>query len=137
MNQEKRKLIPKILSTSIDPDFIILFGSQATGNARPDSDVDIAFYKENHGLSPYDIFMLAQELASHLQVEFVDLVDLQEANTVFKSEIFKTGIPLFIRSQYQYDMQELVALRMHLKLQEETAELREEIFRNGSVYGKR
>ena len=128
--------INRFLLAKIDPVFIILFGSQANGCARPDSDVDIAFFKENHGLSAYDIFMLAQEVAIKLNVEFVDLTDLRNANTIFKSEIFQTGIPLYIKNQYKYDMEELVALRMLVKLKEEQKELREEILKSGCVYGK-
>src|SRR5438128_5401194 len=42
------KEIVRRLVEAVDPDRIILFGSRARGDARPDSDVDLLIIKESH-----------------------------------------------------------------------------------------
>lgn len=58
--------------------FAYLFGSRATGTARPDSDADIAIVVH----TPLDLLaesVLAERLAEALDVPAVDLVDLGRA----------------------------------------------------------
>ena len=68
-----------------------LFGSQAEGRGRPDSDVDLAFLPP-HGCSPgaLEVFTAAQRLAEILNRD-VDLVDLAAASTVMRKEVVRTG----------------------------------------------
>jgi predicted nucleotidyltransferase len=92
MNQltnEEKSLIAKMLSEDLQAYTVILFGSAAKETMRDDSDVDISFLSDEI-FSPYTLFIKAQELADKLGRE-VDLVDFQEASTVFKAQIVGTG----------------------------------------------
>lgn len=73
--------------------FAYLFGSQATGQARPDSDIDLALFPEPN-IPPEDIWNAAQSLASQLNCD-IDLINLREANTVLRFQIVSEGKLLF------------------------------------------
>lgn len=72
---------------------LYLFGSQASGDARPDSDWDIAFLADGN-LDNVSRWHIAEELAAELGQD-VDLVDLKEASTVLKMQIVMNGRLLF------------------------------------------
>ena len=134
----KEKIIATVkefLMEKINPDFIILFGSHVTGNTHAGSDVDVAFYKEDHGLNSYDLFILAGELASLLKVEKVDLIDLEEATTVFKAVILSTGEAIHVKDERFLNEYEMRAFSMYLKLNEDRQVILKEIFESGKVYG--
>jgi len=133
MNQKKLELIKELITRKIDPSFIVLFGSQATETTHSESDIDIAFYKPSHGLSAYDVFALAQELASLVKIE-VDLVDLDKASTVFKAQIFAIGIPIYISNQVEFDNYRMVAMSMYTNLNVERKEIMKSIIESGTVY---
>ena len=65
----------QVINAKLDTDFIILFGSFAKGNARDDSDLDLAYFSST-ALSSYDRFLLAGELASIAGCE-VDLIEFK------------------------------------------------------------
>lgn len=102
-NEQKNTIIEQI-QTRLKADTIILFGSAARGEMRDDSDVDIAFISKEDS-SPYQSFMIAQELAEKLNRE-VDLIDFAAASTVFQTQIMETGILLLddapLRRQYAF-----------------------------------
>jgi predicted nucleotidyltransferase len=92
-------LIDKIKDCLLPHDYIVavwLFGSQATGRARPDSDVDIAVLAEN----PLN---LEQRLSIQIALEDalkrfrVDVVDLHMATPVLRFEALN-GQRVFVRS---------------------------------------
>ena len=134
MNEEMVAAIKDFLIDRIDPDFIMLFGSQVTGNVHPNSDVDLAFYRENHGLSAYDIFILAGELSEITKIS-VDLIDLNEASTVFKAQIFSTGIPIYTLNQVRLDHFRMNAMSMYANLDVERREILKSIVESGTIYG--
>ena len=72
---------------------LYLFGSQASGDARPDSDWDIAFLADVN-LDNVSRWHIAEELAAELGQD-VDLVDLKEASTVLKMQIVQNGRLLY------------------------------------------
>ncbi|HEX3047776.1 MAG TPA: nucleotidyltransferase domain-containing protein [Bacillota bacterium] len=72
---------------------MILFGSAARGQLRPDSDLDLAFLSDL-ALNEYEVFMRAQELAELLGRD-VDLIDLNKASTVLKAQIIGKGKVIF------------------------------------------
>lgn len=84
------RIIVDILSEKVSPFLIILFGSTAKGNIHKDSDIDIAFLSDDKELDKYEIFMIAQEIASELNRD-VDLIDLNQASTVFQAQVVHTG----------------------------------------------
>jgi predicted nucleotidyltransferase len=116
------------------PDLIALyrFGSQAKGNGRPDSDVDLAV------LARYPIpalrrFELAQELAAQLHRD-VDLVDLRTASTVMCMQVISTGECLFtVSDRLQGEFEDLV-YSAYARLNEERREILNDIRTRGSVY---
>ena len=54
------------------------------------SDIDVAFLSDNKVPDQYEIFGIAQEIASILHQD-VDLIDLSLASTVFQAQIVSTG----------------------------------------------
>jgi predicted nucleotidyltransferase len=82
--------------------FAILIGSRAAGNARPDSDWDIAVRWSPspdlmHHLGRHEI--LRQRLAEQLdlQSDKIDLIDLASARLAMRTEVANAGKPLCIR----------------------------------------
>lgn len=65
-----------------------LFGSQASGRARPDSDVDIAILAQE-GFSTGEQLELATELEKQLGAERVDLVLLDASHPVLAFEAIR------------------------------------------------
>lgn len=88
LSNELRTAVLRTLA-SFQPIAVYLFGSMATGSARADSDVDLAFLPAE-SVKPLDCFNAAQELAELLGRE-VDLVDLSQASTVLAKEVLRTG----------------------------------------------
>lgn len=72
-------IITDVLIEKLSPFLIILFGSTVKGNVRQSSDIDIAYLSDDKVSDQYEIFVIAQELASKLQRD-VDLIDLSQAS---------------------------------------------------------
>jgi len=134
MNQEMLKAIKDFVIEEINPDFIVLFGSQVSGQTHQNSDIDIAFYKDNHNISAYDIFMLAQDLADILKIE-VDLIDLSSASTVFKAVIFDSGEIIYCQNENILDEYRMRTFSMYVRLNAERKEILDAIYESGRVYG--
>ena len=88
-----------------------LFGSHATGNARADSDIDIAILIPEL-IQPYLLWDKAQELAILLHKD-VDLVNLIAANTVFQFQIVSTGQRFITNDQSACESFESYVLRSY------------------------
>ncbi len=127
--------VKEFLIERINPSFIILFGSYAKGTVHQDSDIDVSFYKEGFTISPYELFMLAQELADEIKVE-VDLVNLESASTVFKAQIFADGEILYCADNDVLNAYRMVAFSMYAKLNEDRREILESIEESGVIYEK-
>jgi len=74
-----------------------IFGSRARGDAREDSDYDIAVLFSNEDASIIDEINLAVELAGALNepVEKIDVVSLNRADLLVKARVLKEGIPIY------------------------------------------
>ncbi|HEX6922363.1 MAG TPA: nucleotidyltransferase domain-containing protein [Bacillales bacterium] len=125
----KQKLIEEL-----SPDVIYLFGSFATGNLRPNSDLDLAFLSV-HLYDDYEIFILAQELAD-LANRDIDLIQLKKASTVFRSQIVGTGKVIYCRDENKKDEFEMLTYKQYMKLNEERKIILDQIQERGSVYGE-
>ena len=97
-----------------DIKIIYLFGSQATGNARADSDVDIAIMATK-ALDPVERWELSHQLAKTVGHD-VDLIDLLQASTVLKMEIVRNGKLLYDAEATAGDF-EMPTLSMYPHLQ--------------------
>lgn len=85
----------------------ILFGSQATGQANSESDIDIAILFETSKLpTGLELIQLKQEL-SDLVHQDVDLVLLNGASPIIAMQALKNGVPLFIRDPIPYHRYEV------------------------------
>ena len=67
----------------------------------------------------------------------VDLIDLNQASTVFKMQIFKSGKKVYTKSDYDFNVYEMNVYRMYSNLNEQREVVLKEIHESGSVYGIR
>ncbi|MBO0589073.1 nucleotidyltransferase domain-containing protein [Sporosarcina sp. E16_8] len=132
------EIFHKVREFSIEklkPDFIIIFGSYAKGITHNESDIDVAFYREDKVFSAYELFMFAQQLADIIGIE-VDLVDLKEASTVFATQIFSTGEVIYSKNENLRMELHMRTYGMYAKLNEERQPIIDKIIETGSVYGE-
>ncbi|WP_440998010.1 type VII toxin-antitoxin system MntA family adenylyltransferase antitoxin [Arhodomonas sp. SL1] len=113
---------------------IYLFGSYAQGNARADSDADLAILARE-SVPPLRRFELAEELAMALGRD-VDLVDLRAASAVLRSQIVAYGTPIYRSDDPDVEAFEDFVYADYARLNEERAGILEDIRARGSVYGR-
>jgi predicted nucleotidyltransferase len=116
--------VKSFLIEELQAELIYLFGSYAKGNARPDSDLDLAFLSSKE-IDDYQRFLTAQKLASKLNIE-VDLIDLKKASTVFKAQIIQ-GKLLYAEDKKQKQEFEMLTLKKYARLNEERKEIIDKI----------
>ena len=86
--------IIKHLKTHKEILFAYLFGSQATGKARPNSDVDIAIYLSEKIPAKQMLawrLRLMAELSPILPTDVIEIVVLNEAPLVLRYEVYSKG----------------------------------------------
>ncbi|MFZ5945137.1 MAG: type VII toxin-antitoxin system MntA family adenylyltransferase antitoxin, partial [Bacillota bacterium] len=103
------------------------------GELNKESDIDIAFLNEN-ALNNYELFLFAQELASLLGRD-VDLVDLNQATTVFQSKVVSKGKVIFCSDEKRRALFEMTVYKKYARLNEERKEILKGIRERGTVYG--
>jgi predicted nucleotidyltransferase len=111
---------------------IYAFGSQASGNARVDSDLDLAILVENYA-DPETLWKMSGELATLAKCE-VDLLDLRAASTVMQYQVITTGRCIWSRS-IESTLFELLVLSEKLALDTARAPLMQDIIKDGKIYG--
>ncbi|SDO10494.1 Predicted nucleotidyltransferase [Halomonas shengliensis] len=111
---------------------IYLFGSQATGEANAESDVDLAILLPRP-LSAAQRWALAGELAERLNRE-VDLVDLRQASTVLQQQVLSEGRRLWACGS-EADEFELMVQSEYWDLAIQRRGLIDDIKQRGSVHG--
>lgn len=129
------QIITDVLTEKLSPFLIILFGSTVKGNVRQSSDIDIAFLSDEKVSDQYELFMIAQELASKLQQE-VDLIDLSQASTVFQAQVVSTGKIIYCTDENKRAQFEMKTLKMYAKLNEERSPILKKIEESGTIYEK-
>lgn len=82
--------IIKIVTTNLDAEEIILFGSRTNGKSRKTSDIDIAIKSKESPLFVKEI--LDEDLETLLKV---DVVDINTVDKQFKRDILANGIVLY------------------------------------------
>lgn len=133
LNKDIKQQIIETINARLNTAFIILFGSFAKGTTREDSDIDLAYFSEQH-LSSYERFLLAGELATLIGRE-IDLVDIKQIDTVFTMQIFEQGKPIYIQNENEFTRQKIRAYSMYATLSEQRAGIIEGIKERGSVFG--
>ncbi|MCM3077765.1 type VII toxin-antitoxin system MntA family adenylyltransferase antitoxin [Brevibacillus invocatus] len=133
LNKELQEQLIETIKQQLNPNFIILFGSFSKCLIHEESDIDLAYFSEQH-LSSYERFLLASDLAAIAGRE-VDLIDLKQIDTVFTMQIFEQGIPIYIRNENEFIRQKMRAYSMYATLNEQRAPILESIKERGSVFG--
>mgnify|MGYP003393919517 CR=1 FL=1 len=107
-----------------DLKLLLLFGSRARGDARKDSDTDIAFFG-NKRLDLKEKSMLMMDLTSFLRTDKIDIVDLREASPLIFYAITRDGKIL-----YAHDMMFFYEIRTYAyKRYIETVPIYEDMFK--------
>jgi uncharacterized protein len=114
---------------------VYLYGSAADDTMQEQSDVDLAILlapevaKATGSLSLSDLRVALEEIAGRP----VDLVNLRLCSTVLQKEITTTGLLLYVGDRYAIDEFEMLVLSFYSKLNEERAEILEELAKTGRV----
>lgn len=112
---------------------LYVFGSQATGNAGLESDLDLAVLA-NEALGAEKLWDLGSQLAGIANCH-VDLLDLRAASTVMQYRIITTGKRLWAKDS-QAALYESFILSQKTALDEARAGLLQDIQKTGTVYGR-
>ncbi len=112
---------------------VYVFGSQLSGDADKNSDLDLAVLVEGYA-DPIDLWDISSDLAELVHCE-VDLLDFRAASTVMQYQILTKGDRLFaidssISSYESSLLSEMTALN------EARAGVLADIQKDGSVYGR-
>jgi uncharacterized protein len=112
-----------------------LFGSSARGEARADSDIDVAvIFDASVRTDAWRLRQQAQTLASQWGRE-VDLVNIRDVSPVLQCEIIQSNQRLFAKDIEQADNYELFAMSQYRDYNERFAPEFARIATTGKVYG--
>ena len=113
---------------------VYLFGSHASNQAMPDSDVDLAVL----GKSPYtaaDLFSVSSDIAILLKRN-VDLIDLRSVPTDLQAQVVTKGKRHMLRNFQKVEVFEDLVYSSYARLNEERKYILADIQQRGSVYGR-
>ena len=115
------KIIDFIRKKISDVISIYIFGSFAANQETPSSDLDIAYFasKKTNSVKKWEI---QEELASLLDID-VDLVDLQEASVILRTEVIEKGKLIFNNDKYKTDYFEMTTYSMYADLNESRVDI--------------
>ncbi len=126
LGSEVRRLFPSMYGA-------YLFGSATTEHMRTDSDLDIAIL-DLEPLSPTAVLTLKGILSEKFRRDS-DIVDLYRADSVTAAQIVTTGIEICSVTPLKMAEFETMAMSRYAILNEDRAEILEEINRTGRIYG--
>ena len=112
---------------------LYIFGSQAQGAPRPDSDIDLAVLAPED-VDPALLWSLSNDIANQLNCE-VDLLDLRAASTVMQYQVISTGKAVWDIG-LQTRLFEVAVLSEKLSLDEAREPLLRTITQEGHVYAR-
>lgn len=122
-----------ILRQFPDTAAVYRFGSTVSGDARADSDVDLAFLPER-AVDPLRRFEVQERLAASLRRD-VDLVDLAAASTVLRMQVLAHGVAIRTVDRARRERFEDFVYASYPRLNEERSGILADIRREGRVYG--
>lgn len=112
---------------------LYVFGSQAQGTPRPDSDLDLAILAPDH-VEPNLLWSLSNDIAKLVNCE-VDLLDLRAASTVMQYQVISTGKAIW-NIGLQARLFEVFILSEKLAFDEAREPLLRAITKEGHVYAR-
>ena len=128
-------IIDTVLAHYPEVQGIYLFGSYATGDEWPDSDMDVALLFPHEQAKKIQDLILSQcriELETKLNKE-VDLLNGRRVSTVFQKEIIR-GKLIHCADQYAVDEFEMLVVSYYQKLNEERRGILVSFHRTGRAY---
>lgn len=131
--EEMKNKIVSFLKKEFQPKLIYLFGSFAKGEAREDSDIDLAIYTDEI-INPYDLFLAAGNLSFEVKRD-VQIVHLKDISTVFSAQIVGTKEVLYCEDELLMANYDIRAFKDYVKLNEERKIVLDAIERDGKIYG--
>lgn len=134
LSETTKNQIKEFLNNNIKLNLIYIFGSFAKGEGRDDSDIDIAIHTFEQ-IDSYQLFIMANEL-SFLVKKDVQIINLNEASTVFKAQIVGTGEIIYCCDENLRAEFEIRSLKDYIKLNEERQVVLDSIKKDGKIYGK-
>jgi predicted nucleotidyltransferase len=114
---------------------IYLFGSQASGTAWPDSDLDIALLlpPEQAQTEPSPLMSPCRfDLESALS-KIVDLLNARQVSTVFQKEMIG-GVRIYCADPYAADEFEMLVISYYQKLNQERQGILDAFYKTGRAY---
>ena len=112
---------------------LYVFGSQARGTPRQDSDLDLAVLAPGY-IDPSLLWSLSNDIANLVNCE-VDLLDLRAASTVMQYQVISTGKTVWDIG-LQAHLFEVYVLSEKLALDEAREPLLRAITKEGHVYAR-
>jgi|EP01133_Synstelium_polycarpum_P004176 predicted nucleotidyltransferase len=128
-----KKVLPHLQAEVPELLAVYVFGSQVTGEAGSESDLDVAVLSAGV-VEPLLLWQLSGELADIVGVP-IDLLDLRAASTVMQYQVLTTGRRLW-SGNVQAGLFESYVLSEKTALDTARAELLADIQKEGKVYGR-
>lgn len=133
LTEKEKNIIVFFLKDKMNIKFIYLYGSYAKGEARKDSDIDLAIYTDDE-INAYDLFIISNQLSQELRKE-VQIVNLKHLDTVFAAQVVAYREELYSNDDFLAANYNLRTLRDYAKLNEERKVVLDAIKRDGRIYG--
>lgn len=128
-----KKVLPHLQAEVPELLAVYVFGSQVTGEAGSESDLDVAVLSAGV-VEPLLLWQLSGKLADIVGVP-IDLLDLRAASTVMQYQVLTTGRRLW-SGNVQAGLFESYVLSEKTALDTARAELLADIQKEGKVYGR-
>jgi predicted nucleotidyltransferase len=113
-----KEIIAKQFSGQKNVIAVLLYGSQAKGLAKAESDVDIAvLYRQGYAPDTLSFWELKEILEEKLGKD-VDLICLNTSNTIISSQIYKYHQPILINDQKTLDRYFMFLISDYAELKE-------------------
>jgi predicted nucleotidyltransferase len=118
--QEARSVVERLASAledKSDVELAVLFGSHAAGQARPDSDTDVAVLFSGSPTMEdlaQRVLSLEHALATSLQTAQIHLSQLNQVDALFLHQVVTKGVPIFVRDQGKLADLQLRAIKRYL-----------------------
>lgn len=132
LTPEQKNQIIGFLVSKLKPYCLLVIGSAAKGELRPDSDIDLVFMNETY-YSPYQVFVIGEELACILGRN-IDLINFHQASTVFQAQIVATGEIIYCTDELKKDRDFMIAYKKYARLNEERQVIIDTIKESGEIY---